>query len=98
MAKRKLKPAREKIDPLIDRERLLAEFGLITEKQLAVLLGVDIKTLKNRPRSELPVFSRTGRQRLFHKDAVQAYLAKTVPSPTQAFRVRKRAADDRVAP
>jgi hypothetical protein len=97
--------AKPKIDPLIDRRRLLDEFDVITEDDLAVVLDVVPKTLKNRPRSKLPKFSRVGRERLFHKDDVKAFLKANVPDPTTTFRVNKpkprrrprRAADDRLA-
>ena len=99
--KSKSKAARAKVDPLIDRERLLAEFDMITEQDLATLLRVDVKTLRNRSRSELPTFSKVGRERLFHKEAVKTYLAATVPGPSQRLRVdkpRPKRADDRPAP
>lgn len=58
---------------------LLKEFGLVTEEDFAALLGVSVKTLKNRPRADLPEFVKAGRRRLFKADSVRAYLeARTV--------------------
>jgi hypothetical protein len=53
---------------------LLKEFGLVTEEDLAALLGVSVKTLKNRRREDLPEFVKAGRRRLFKADSVRAYL------------------------
>jgi hypothetical protein len=58
------------------RDALLQEFDMMTEDQLAALFGVEIKTLKNRPPSELPPFTKTGGQRLFFKEGVRDYLRK----------------------
>jgi hypothetical protein len=42
---------------------LLERFGLIAEEDLACLLGISVKSLKNRPRSDLPEFVKAGRRR-----------------------------------
>jgi DNA-binding Lrp family transcriptional regulator len=42
---------------------LLERFGLITEEDLAALLGISVPTLKNRLRSDLPDFVKAGRSR-----------------------------------
>lgn len=49
-------------------------FGLMTEEDLAKLLGVTVRTLQNRPRSNLPAFVKAGRRRLYKVDSVRAYL------------------------
>src|SRR5436190_24047259 len=57
-----------------ERQQLLATFDLITEEQLAMLLGVEVKTLKNRDQRDLPAFSKVGNKRLFFKADVVKYL------------------------
>lgn len=58
------------------RQALLAEHGLMTEEDLSILLGVKIKTLRNRPTDELPSFVsvRGMRGRLFKRDSVEEFL------------------------
>ena len=64
-------------DHLMDRERLLREFGMITDDDLAILLGISPHTLKNRPTNELPPFTKSGgKYRLYFKDDVTAYMRK----------------------
>jgi hypothetical protein len=58
------------------RADLLREFDLLTEQDLAVLLDVKTKTLRNRPFSDLPEFVTVGRRRLFYRASVAAYLRK----------------------
>jgi hypothetical protein len=59
---------------------LLEPFGLITEEDLAALLGISVKSLKNKPRSDLPEFVKAGRRRLFKEASVRARLeARIVP-------------------
>ncbi len=53
---------------------LLERFGLITEPDLAALLGVTVLTLKNRARKDLPEFVKIGRRRLYKADAVKDFL------------------------
>jgi hypothetical protein len=48
-------------------EHLLERFGLIPEEDLAALLGISVRTLKNRPRSNLPVYVKAGRKWLFRE-------------------------------
>jgi hypothetical protein len=63
----------EKIEA-VERDHLLQEFGLVTEGQLAVLLDVDVKTLKNRARKNLPPYTKVGGKRLFFRDDVVRYM------------------------
>jgi hypothetical protein len=62
-------------DQLIDRDRLLAEFDMMTEESVAALLDIDTKTLKNRPLDQQPTFTKIGNKRLYHKASVVKYLA-----------------------
>jgi hypothetical protein len=43
-----------------DAKTLLEHFGLISEDAFAALLGVSVRTLKNRLRSKLPIFIKAG--------------------------------------
>lgn len=62
---------------------LMERLGLIPEEDLAKLLGVSVKTLKNRPRENLPQYVKAGRRRLFKMDSVRDYLDRhTVTSPS----------------
>lgn len=54
----------------------LKEFGLVPEEDFAAMLGVSVKTLKNRPHSDLPEFSKMGHRRLFLADSVREYIAR----------------------
>lgn len=59
--------------------QLLKQFGLVAEEDVAKLLGVSVKTLKNRRRDDLPEFVKAGRRRLFKEASLKAYLdARTV--------------------
>jgi hypothetical protein len=61
-----------------DAMQLLERFGLIPEEDLAKLLGVTVRTLQNRPRTNLPAFVKAGRRRLYKEDSVRAYLEARV--------------------
>lgn len=61
--------------------QLLKQFGLVAEEDVAKLLGVSVKTLKNRRRNDLPEFVKAGRRRLFKEDSVKAYLDARVVNP-----------------
>jgi excisionase family DNA binding protein len=54
--------------------QLLKRFGMLTEEDVAKLLGITVKTLKNRPRADIPEFVKAGRRRLFKEEAVRDYL------------------------
>jgi hypothetical protein len=49
----------------VESERMLRDFDMMTEDQVAILLDVDVKTLKNRQPSDLPRHSKVGAKRLF---------------------------------
>jgi hypothetical protein len=51
----------------------LKEFGLVPEEDFAAMLGVSVKTLKNRPRDQLPEFAKVGHRRLFKVESVREY-------------------------
>ena len=59
-----------------ERQRLLDKFDMITEEELAVLLDVMVKTLKNRDQRELPAFSKVGNKRLFFRADVIKFLRR----------------------
>jgi hypothetical protein len=64
------------LSPEEKRRAMLAEFGLMSETDLATLLGVQVKTLRNRPFSELPDFTTAGRERLYYRASVALFLRK----------------------
>ena len=55
---------------------LLKAFDVVTEEQLATLLGVGVKAIKNRPADRLPAFKRDGTRgrRLFSGESVREFL------------------------
>jgi uncharacterized protein YidB (DUF937 family) len=65
---------------LIESQQLLERFGLMTEHDLAAVLGVTRGTLKNRAHSQLPEFVKVGRARLFEETSVREYLGVTGPA------------------
>jgi hypothetical protein len=54
---------------------------------LAVLWGVTVKTLRNKPLVDLPRFTTMGRQRLFYADSVD----QTMRASVKPVRRRARA-------
>lgn len=67
-----------------DNIDLLNRFGLVAEEDVARLLGVSVKTLKNRSRYDLPDFVKSGRKRLFKEESVRQYLeSRLVRSPAR---------------
>lgn len=69
----------------------LKEFGLVPEEDFAAMLGVGLKTLKNRPRDQLPEFVKIGHRRLFRAESVRAYLDRQTVNGSTA-RTAKRSA------
>lgn len=61
--------------------QLLKRFGYVSEEDVAKLLGVTVKTLKNRRREDLPEFVKSGRRRLFKETAVLSYLEAHTVNP-----------------
>jgi phage terminase Nu1 subunit (DNA packaging protein) len=57
-----------------DEQKLLDHFDLVTEEQLATILGISVRTLKNRPHAGLPRFTKRGRRRLFQGESVREWL------------------------
>lgn len=58
-----------------ENPEILKRFGLITEEDLASLLGITVPSLRNRARDNLPAFTKVGRRRLFKDDAVGVEVA-----------------------
>lgn len=65
---------------MTDSTDLLNRFGLITEDDFAKMLGISVRTLKNRGRAELPDFVKAGRRRLFVEESVRDYLKRKTVS------------------
>jgi hypothetical protein len=58
------------------RAVLLDRFGLVAEEDLALMLGVSVKTLKNKPRDKLPMdIRRVGGKKFYTADSVREFFA-----------------------
>lgn len=66
---------------MTDAAHLLERFGLITEEDLATLLGCSVKTLRNRARADLPAYVKAGRRRLYKEDSVRDFLNRKAAEP-----------------
>jgi hypothetical protein len=56
----------------------LKEFGYVPQEDFAAMLGITVKSLKLRPRAELPDFAKVGHRWLFKADSVREYLERHV--------------------
>lgn len=64
-----------------DSKTLLERFGLIPEEDFAALLGISVKSLKNRSRFHLPAYVKIGRRRLYVEESVREFLKKHQVDP-----------------
>lgn len=65
--------------PMADKKEpkdLLQRLGYIPEDELANLLGISVRTLKNRPLSNQPAYVKAGRRRLYEEASVREFLAR----------------------
>jgi hypothetical protein len=69
------------------RRELLERFGLISEADLALMWGVAVKTLRNKPLVDLPEHVTMGRQRFFYVKSVEQMMRANVKRP---YRLRGR--------
>ena len=60
--------------PEVNIDEICKRFDLVTQEQLAALLGVELKTLRNRGDDDLPKYVSRGRRRLFLASSVREYL------------------------
>jgi hypothetical protein len=60
------------------RKELLDRFGLISEDDLALMLGISIKTLKNKPITDLPEHTLIGRKRFYYVKSIEMKLRANV--------------------
>ncbi len=67
-------PEKRAKGPLIDRERLFAEFDILTEESVAALLGIKVKTLRDRPLAQKPASTKIGQDRVYHRQSVKEFL------------------------
>ena len=79
-----------KSNQLIDRQRLLDEFGIVTEADVARLLNIDVKTLRNRPLSQKPKFTKIGAKRVTTRQWVRDYLDGNVVEATPRAKPSRR--------
>jgi hypothetical protein len=66
--------AKPKTSQLIERKRLLEEFGWVCERDIAIALGVDLKTLRNRPAAKKPRMRKVGRENVSTPEWIRDYL------------------------
>jgi hypothetical protein len=57
-----------------EERELLDRFGLVSEQEVAALLGITVKALKNRPLDRKPAYFQSGRRRLFIEESVREFL------------------------
>lgn len=69
---------------MTEPKHLLERFNLITEEDLAALLGLTVRSLRNRRSADLPAFVKAGRRRLYKEDSVREYLAARTVTATPA--------------
>lgn len=58
----------------------LQRFGLVSEQDVAILLGVTVESLRNRPLDRMPAFFKSGRRRLFREEAVREFIDRNTTS------------------
>lgn len=58
----------------------LQRFGLVSEQDVAALLGITVESLRHRPHDQLPAFFKSGRRRLFKEDAVREFIDRNTKS------------------
>lgn len=58
----------------------LKRFGLVSEAEVAVLLGITVASMRNRPLDKLPASFKSGRRRLFREDAVREFIERNTKS------------------
>jgi len=66
--------ARQKQDSTLQR------FGLVSEQEVANLLGITVESLRNRPLDRMPAFFKSGRRRLFREEAVREFIERNTRS------------------
>jgi hypothetical protein len=72
---------------------MLEEFGLLSDEDLAALLGIGVKSLHHRPRDQLPESVKVGRRRYFKEASVREWLGvPEKPAAAPSATLRKRSA------
>lgn len=59
---------------------VLQRFGLVSEADLADLLGMTVESLRHRRIDQLPAFFKSGRRRLFREEAVREFIERNTKS------------------
>lgn len=65
---------RAKADPTLQR------FGLVSEAEVAGLLGITVESLRHRPTDKLPAYFKAGRRRLFREESVREFIDRHTKS------------------
>lgn len=55
---------------------VLQRFALVSEADVAALLGMTVESLRNRPLDQMPAFFKSGRRRLFREEAVREFIER----------------------
>ena len=63
-----------------DDSSTLQRFGLVSEQDVAALLGITVESLRNRPLDRMPAFFKSGRRRLFREEAVREFIERNTKS------------------
>lgn len=66
--------ARQKQEPALQR------FGLVSEQEVAGLLGITVESLRNRPLDRIPAYFKSGRRRLFREESVREFIDRNTKS------------------
>lgn len=59
---------------LIERKRLLDDFDIVSEEDIATIFDIDLKTLRNRPASKKPKMKKVGAKNVTTRQWLRAYL------------------------
>jgi hypothetical protein len=71
-------PNANRSSQLVDRQRLLDEFDIITEEDVAALCGCTLKSFRNRPRSKKPKMAKIGDNQVSTRAWIREYLESCV--------------------
>jgi hypothetical protein len=58
----------------------LQRFGLVSEAEVAALLGITVESLRHRSLDQLPAFFKSGRRKLFREEAVREFIERNTKS------------------
>lgn len=62
------------------QQEVLQRFGLVSEQEVAALLGITVESMRHRPAEQLPASFKSGRRRLFREEAVKEFIERNTKS------------------